>query len=129
MLETFKPKDTFNFSPTPPGALRFDTEWVVNGEGWLGNNGSNLAIVSKNNSPNPYTSPESTLFTQPAGLHSFSVKNDLDIFGGEDSPYFSLSDYQNSRIIRGRDNDVSNFPISSGWNFNSKLVPNSLNLM
>lgn len=33
MLETFKPKDSFNFSPNPAGSLRFNPEWVVNGEG------------------------------------------------------------------------------------------------
>jgi hypothetical protein len=38
----------------------------------------------------------------------------MDDFGGIDSPYFSLSDHQLNRIIRGRDNDVSNFPINSG---------------
>lgn len=114
MLETFKPKDSFNFSPNNQGSLRFDTEWVVNGEGWLGNSGSNIPIVSDRNLPHAYILPESTLFTQPYGTHPFSIKNDLDIFGGEDSPYFALSDYQNSRIVRGRDNDISNFPINDG---------------
>jgi hypothetical protein len=101
MLETFKPKDSFNFSPNNQGSLKFDPEWVINGEGWLGNSGSNLPMISNKNIPYSYISPESTIFTQPKGLHSFSVKNDLDVWGGYDSPYFSLSDYQNSRIIRG----------------------------
>jgi hypothetical protein len=54
------------------------------------------------------------VYTQPRGLHSFLVTDDLDWQGGLDSPYFSLTDFQKNRIIRGRDNDISNFPIKSG---------------
>lgn len=128
MLETFKPKDSFSFSPNPNGFLKFDPEWVVNGEGWLGNTGSTVSPVVNMDIPYNYTSPEMLTFTQPKGLHGFAVKDDLDVFGGLDSPYFSLSDYQNNRIIRGRDNDVSNFPINAGWSLSSLLIPNSLNV-
>lgn len=114
MLETFKPKDSFNFSPNPPGSLRFSPEWVVNGEGWLGNSGSNVPIVSTMNLPISFVSPETTLFTQPLGIHSFSVKDDLDIWGGLDSPYFSLSDFQQNRKVRGRDNDTENYTFPVG---------------
>jgi hypothetical protein len=114
ILETFKPKDTFNFAPIVRNSLNFEPEWVINGEGWLGNSGSNLPIVSNKNLPISYIDPVSNLITQPKGIHSFKVNDDMDDFGGIDSPYFSLSDHQLNRIIRGRDNDVSNFPINSG---------------
>jgi len=126
--ETFKPKDEFSFSPNSRSFLKFDSEWVVNGEGWLGNSGSNIPIISKNNIPLHYLDPIASILTQPKGLHSFKIQNDYDNFLGEDSPYFSLSDYQNNRIIRGRDNDISNFPINSGWNMISRVIPSSLNI-
>lgn len=126
-LETFKPKDSFNFSPNIKGFLKFDPEWVINGEGWLGNNGSNVATISNKNIPFSYLNPESSIYSQAKGLHSFKITNDLDIFLGDDSPYFALSDYQNNRIIRGMDNDISNIPIGSGWNMISKSIPDSLN--
>jgi len=73
-----------------------------------------IPIISEKNIPNTYIDPINSIITQPKGIHSFKLQDEFDSFGGFDSPYFSLSDYQNNRIIRGRDNDVSNFPINSG---------------
>jgi hypothetical protein len=107
--------------------LNFEPEWVINGEGWLGNSGSNLPIISNKNIPISYIDPVSNIISQPKGIHSFKINDDMDDLGGIDSPYFSLSDHQLNRIIRGRDNDVSNFPINGGWNMISRIIPSSLN--
>jgi hypothetical protein len=62
LMETFKPKDTFNFSPNDTSFLVFEPEWVINGEGWLGNIGSGVKIFNKDNVSNKYLNPESEYF-------------------------------------------------------------------
>jgi hypothetical protein len=75
------------------------------------NTGFNFSPISQTNLPINYINTQNNIFTQPKGIHSFETLDDLDSNGGLDSPYYSLSDFQKNRIIRGRDNDVSNFPI------------------
>lgn len=115
MIERFRPKDEFSLAPTSGAQQNFETEWVVDGEGWIGNTGSNKPILSFENLPISYIDPISQLFSQPRGVHTIKVADDLDVFGGVDSPYYSLGDFTGNRIIRGRDNDVSGFPIVSSW--------------
>lgn len=128
LLETFKPKDSFNFSPDDSGFLTFEPEWVVNGEGWLGNTGSTLKIFDKENLNDKYLNPELEYFSAPKGIHSFEVLDDEDASLGIHAAYFSLSDFQKNRIIRGRDNDIANFPIKSGWNLTTGFAPEWHNL-
>lgn len=119
MIEQYRPKDELSLAPTTGVHQTFEPEWVVDGEGWLGNTSSNKAIVSFENLPLSYIDPISQVFTQPRGVHAIKIGDDLSIWGGEDSPYYSLGDFTGNRIIRGRDNQNSGFPMSSAWNMAS----------
>ena len=122
MQDTFRPKDELSFAPTTGNSQIFETEWVVDGEGWLGNVSSTKPIVGMGNLPLSYIDPISTIMTQPRGLHSIRLADDNDSTLGEDSPYFSLTDFIENRGVRAWENDVVDSPVPEGWNQNVPVV-------
>lgn len=127
MWESFRPKDEFSFAPTTGNTQVFETEWIVDGEGWLGNVSSVKPIIGAGNLPLAYTDPISTVFTQPKGVHSIKINDEEGVFVGETNPYFSLTDFTDNRIIRGSENDDIAFPINQIWNMPSTASNQKVN--